>query len=74
MDYLACTLVSFKPHPGLLQDLMEAALLECQQTCQTKLEQALAEERTKSQVAIEAAFLEERNKFDKLAEDLKVNK
>ena len=51
---------------------MKTALLECQQTCQTKQEKALSEEREKSRAAIETALQEERTITDKLIAELKV--
>ena len=52
---------------------MKAALLECQQTCQTKQEDALNEEREKSRAAIETALQEERANTAVLVAELKVN-
>lgn len=51
---------------------MKAALLECQQSCQSKQEEALVEEREKSRAAIETALQEERANTEKLIEQLKV--
>ena len=53
---------------------MKAALLECQQACQSKQEEALEEERQKSRAAIETALQEERANTETLVAELKVCK